>query len=60
MVGGHPKPSPCLKLCSFLYPKNLLPAKIILDEQDQTYEAQLFKGHSMQKEEQVSRTFRLV
>jgi hypothetical protein len=53
MVGGRPKPSPCLKLYSFLYPKNLLPAKISLDDQVQTYEAQLFEGHSMEKEEQV-------
>jgi hypothetical protein len=33
MVGGRPKPSPCLKLFSFLYPKSILPAKIQLNDQ---------------------------
>ncbi len=37
MVGGRPKPSPCLKLFSFLYPKQSLPAKIQLDDQTVDY-----------------------
>ncbi len=31
LVGGRPKPSPCLKLFSYLYPKVDLPAKVTLD-----------------------------
>lgn len=31
MVGGRPKPSPCLKLYSFLYPKQKLKATVALD-----------------------------
>ena len=55
MVGGRPKPSPCLKLFSFLYPKNLLPAKITLDDQVQTYDAEKFDVKGKDKEEHVSR-----
>jgi len=37
LVGGRPKPSPCLKLYSFLYPKSHLPATIQLDDQQINY-----------------------
>ena len=37
LVGGRPKPSPCLKLFSFLYPKSMLPATIQLDDQQIEY-----------------------
>ena len=42
LVGGRPKPSPCLKLFSFLYPKSLLPATVTLDDQIKTYVAPIF------------------
>lgn len=38
LVGGRPKPSPCLKLFSFLYPKSQLPATVTLDDNVQTFE----------------------
>jgi hypothetical protein len=31
-VGGRPKPTPCLKLFSFLYPKSKLDAKITMGD----------------------------
>ena len=31
LVGGRPKPAPCLKLFSFLYPKSKLPAVINIE-----------------------------
>ena len=37
LVGGRPKPSPCLKLFSFLYPKTQLPAQIQLNEETIDY-----------------------
>ena len=37
LVGGRPKPSPCLKLFSFLFPKTHLPAKIQVDENSVEY-----------------------
>lgn len=37
LIGGRPKPSPCLKLFSFLFPKTHLPAKIQLDESTVDY-----------------------
>ena len=37
MVGGRPKPSPCLKLFSFLYPKSKLPSTIQLDDAQVEY-----------------------
>ena len=33
VVGGRPKPVPCLKLFSFLYPKSKMDAKIEMNEQ---------------------------
>ena len=33
-VGGRPKASPCLKLFSFLYPKQKLDASITIDGED--------------------------
>ena len=33
VVGGRPKPVPCLKLFSFLYPKSKMDAKTELDGQ---------------------------
>ena len=56
MVGGRPKPSPCLKLFSFLYPKNLLPAKITLDDRTETYEAKTFDQTVDPKVEAVTKT----
>ena len=32
VVGGRPKPSPCLKLFSFLYPKSKMDATVQLQE----------------------------
>ena len=39
MVGGRPKATPLLKLFSFLYPKGDLDAKVVLDGEEVTYEA---------------------
>jgi len=50
MVGGRPKPSPCLKLFSFLYPKTNLPALVTLDDQTFTYEAEIFDQKEEPKE----------
>ena len=50
MVGGRPKPSPCLKLFSFLYPKTRLPALVTLDDQTLTYEAEIFDQKDEPKE----------
>ena len=36
-VGGRPKPSPCLKMYSFLYPKTSMPATVSLGDQKETY-----------------------
>ena len=41
-VGGRPKPSPCLKLFSFLHPKDKVDASINIDNQPETYRAQKF------------------
>ena len=41
-VGGRPKPSPCLKLFSFLHPKDQVDASVIIDGQAETYRAQKF------------------
>ena len=41
-IGGRPKPSPCLKLFSFLYPKNDLDASISVNGEKQTYSAPKF------------------
>lgn len=41
-IGGRPKPSPCLKLFSFLYPKNDLNASICVNGEKQTYSAPKF------------------
>lgn len=41
LVGGRPKPSPCLKLFSFLYPKANLPALIQLNEDTFEYLCQI-------------------
>ena len=41
-VGGRPKPSPCLKLFSFLHPKDKVDATINIDNQPETYRAQKF------------------
>ena len=40
IVGGRPKPSPCLKLYSFLYPKHKLDATITIDGETETYRAE--------------------
>ena len=32
LVGGRPKPIPCLKLFSYLYPKKELPATVTLGD----------------------------
>ena len=39
VVGGRPKASPCLKLFSFLYPKQKLDASITIAGQTETYSA---------------------
>ena len=41
-VGGRPKPTPCLKLFSFLHPKDQVDASVIIDGQSETYRAQKF------------------
>ncbi len=53
MVGGRPKPSPCLKLFSFLYPKTRLPAVVTLDDQTVTYEAEIFDQNEESKVQPV-------
>merc|ERR1719186_836329 len=40
VVGGRPKPSPCLKLFSFLYPKIKMNAEVNVEGETQIYEAQ--------------------
>jgi len=40
VVGGRPKPIPCLKLFSFLYPKAKVDATIELDGKTETYSAE--------------------
>lgn len=42
-MGGRPKPSPCLKLFSFLYPKSKMDANIHLDGQIESYTAPQFE-----------------
>ena len=39
VVGGRPKASPCLKLFSFLYPKQKLDASVTIAGQTETYSA---------------------
>ena len=53
MVGGRPKPSPCLKLFSFLYPKSLLPATVTLDDKIKTYVAPIF-DQKVEKDQVIS------
>ena len=43
VVGGRPKASPCLKLFSFLYPKQKLDASITINGQTETYTARPFE-----------------
>merc|ERR1712133_22010 len=45
-IGGRPKPSPCLKLFSFLYPKSKMDATVHLDDQTEVYTAQQFQQTS--------------
>ena len=51
LVGGRPKPSPSLKLFSFLYPKSQLPATVSLDDQVQSYNAQIFESSAIEPEQ---------
>jgi len=44
-LGGRPKPSPCLKLFSFLYPKSKLDAQIELDGEKAVYQAESFEAN---------------
>jgi len=37
VVGGRPRPSPCLKLYSFLYPKNKMDAIVSVDGSEESY-----------------------
>lgn len=37
MVGGRPKATPCLRLHSFLYPKDQVPAAVTVGDQTDTY-----------------------
>ena len=39
MVGGRPKPIPCLKLYSFLYPKEKLPGTVQIGEKKENFKA---------------------
>ena len=41
-VGGRPKPSPCLKLFSFLHPKDKVDASVNIDGQSDIYSARMF------------------
>ena len=41
-VGGRPKPSPCLKLFSFLHPKDKVDASVNIDDKSEIYRAQKF------------------
>lgn len=47
-VGGRPKPSPCLKLFSFLHPKDKVDATVNIDGQSEIYRAQKFEEQSVQ------------
>jgi len=42
-VGGRPKPTPCLKLFSFLHPKQQMDASIHLNDQTADYSAPIFE-----------------
>ena len=42
-VGGRPKPTPCLKLFSFLHPKQQMDASIHLNDQTANYSAPIFE-----------------
>ena len=42
-VGGRPKPSPCLKLFSFLHPKAELDATVTVDGKAEVYKAAAFE-----------------
>lgn len=40
-VGGRPKPTPCLRLFSYLYPKSKLDATITMGDKTETYAAEV-------------------
>jgi len=46
VVGGRPKPTPSLKLYSFLYPKSLMPATVTLDDNLELYNSPSFPPQS--------------
>ena len=63
LVGGRPKPSPCLKLFSFLYPKSMLPATIQLNDQQIEYlwcEIFFFSSRSLKAREKYVNFAQLV
>ena len=44
MVGGRPKPSPCLKLYSFLQAKSSMPATVTVNGEQETYTCPAFES----------------
>eukprot|EP00092_Neocalanus_flemingeri_P016270 GFUD01017615.1.p1 GENE.GFUD01017615.1~~GFUD01017615.1.p1 ORF type:complete len:624 (+),score=164.39 GFUD01017615.1:135-2006(+) len=48
-VGGRPKPTPCLKLYSFLYPKSNMDATVTLDGKEETYKCGSYPEETIPK-----------
>ena len=46
VVGGRPKPSPCLKLYSFLQSKSSMPATVTVNGEKETYTCPAFESSS--------------
>ena len=44
VVGGRPKPSPCLKLYSFLQAKSSMPATVTVNGEQETYNCSAFES----------------
>ena len=44
VVGGRPKPSPCLKLYSFLQAKSSMPATVTVNGEQETYTCPAFES----------------
>ena len=44
VVGGRPKPSPCLKLYSFLQAKSSMPATVTVNGEQETYNCPAFES----------------
>jgi len=49
VVGGRPRPTPCLKLYSFLHPKAAMNATVAVDGKEETYSCESFSEETVPK-----------